>query len=72
MIINTPVPYPGTDEEKTLNRASHVWLSGDSDTRCINCDCKPWHIHADYPCGDEAPRMDIEINEAASPFRFID
>lgn len=71
MLINMPVPFEGTAEEKTANRNSHIWLSGDSDSRCVRCDCKPWHYHADYPCGVEAPRMDVEAGEF-SAFRFVD
>lgn len=71
MWIDTPAPYEGTEDEIKANRASHIWLSGDSDARCIQCDCKPWHIHADYPCGVEAPRIIKEVSPF-SAFRFVD
>ena len=59
MIVNVPAPWPGSDEEKAANRLTHSY-SHDEDARCYFCDCKTWHVAADYPCGTEPPRMEIE------------
>lgn len=71
MLINIPVPFEGTDEEKKANYNSHTWGTSYDEVRCSVCDCKPWHYHAEYPCGVEAPRMDIEAGDF-SAFRFVD
>jgi hypothetical protein len=55
-----PVPFPGTDEQRRLNRATHSFVfegsPEDGDMRCLGCDCKPGYVSADYPCGEEVPR----------------
>lgn len=71
MWIDTPAPFEGTLEEIEQNRASHTWLTSDEDARCVRCDSKPWHIHADYPCGVEAPRVIKELSPF-SAFRVVD
>lgn len=65
MRINRPVAFPGTDEERLANNATHNfitnWYGEDScETRCGDCDCRPSHVAADYPCGTEPPREVIE------------
>ena len=32
----------------------------DYETRCSRCDCKPWHVAADYRCGTEPPREEVK------------
>lgn len=55
--INRPVPFPGTRAEADANHATHRWIDyGDGEAECLNCACKPWHTHADYPCGTKVPR----------------
>lgn len=66
--VNRPVPFQGTDEEKAANRATHNFqgiCEGEEymDFRCLNCDCKPWHAAADYPCGAVVPRETVEADE---------
>lgn len=64
--INEPIPFPGTREELDANFASHSWDSFDGmDGHCFNCDCKPWHIMAQYPCGTIPPRHYVTYNVEA-------
>lgn len=57
--INVPVPFEGTKEEIMANFKTHnfTWGSDEYDARCSECDCKPAHAAAHYPCGNEPPRM---------------
>lgn len=59
--VNRPVAFPGTEAEKRANYATHCFVSWDPDdcTRCTYCDCKTWHVAADYPCGQEPPRETV-------------
>lgn len=60
--MNVPVPFEGTQDQKRANFATHRFMWGDDmGERCLNCDCKPWHKAAEYPCGQEPPRMDVEV-----------
>lgn len=60
--MNVPVPFTGTDEQKRANYATHRFTRDeDGEVRCWNCDCKPWHVAATYPCGVTPPRMDINV-----------
>lgn len=54
-----PVPFPGTEEERQANKKTHHW--GGIDGRCFECDAKPWHVAADYPCGVEVPRHHFSL-----------
>lgn len=56
MRINEPVPFPGTADEAEANRATHRWDWCDPDTRCWDCDSRPSHQAANYPCGADVPR----------------
>lgn len=58
--VNRPVEFLGTEAERVANRATHQY-AWDSDPRCIYCDCKPWHVAADYSCGVEPPRETVEL-----------
>jgi len=55
VIIDAPVPFPGTAEQAIANAYTHVF-DDDPDTRCMNCDCRPSHVAASYPFGEEPPR----------------
>lgn len=56
--MNVPVPFKGTKEEVIANFKSHNFIYVDEyDARCSECDCKPSHQAAHYPCGNEPPRM---------------
>lgn len=60
--MNVPVPFPGTPEEARANRESHRFsYDPDGDSRCYLCDSRPSHVAADYPCGADVPRMDVEV-----------
>lgn len=62
--INRPVPFIGTNEQRNLNRLSHYFVTFDGENfNCLECDCKPWHQAADYPCCFDAPREDVDIEE---------
>lgn len=57
MSFTRPVPFAGTEEEKAANHRSHQW--GGIDGRCFECDAKPWHEAAFYPCGTTPPRETV-------------
>lgn len=60
--INRPIPFTGTDEERTANRATHRFMAEfDGEIRCIDCEHKIWHTGADYPCGEEPDRETVTI-----------
>lgn len=63
-MINVPVPFPGTPEERRANLDSHNWstLNGE-DYNCLDCDCKPGHVSAGYPCGADVPRHDVPYGQ---------
>jgi hypothetical protein len=64
MLVDQPVPFQGTEAEKIVNRTTHFWTQLDEhEIYCGNCDCKPWHAAADYPCGTEPPRQVVEIKD---------
>lgn len=58
-VTNMPVPFAGTEEERRANHATHHWVTYDMEEppECANCCAKEWHVAADYPCGEEPPRM---------------
>jgi hypothetical protein len=59
-IVSVPASFPGTDEERAANRATHNFdWSEEGDARCINCDCRPSRV-ADWPCGATVPRVVVE------------
>lgn len=51
-LASWPTPFDGTPEQIAANRRTH-YFAGE---RCMDCDCKPWHTAADYPCGAPVPR----------------
>lgn len=55
--VNMPMEFDGTDEQKMLNRASHNFHG----SRCMDCDCRPWGIVVDWPCGEEPPRVLVKM-----------
>lgn len=58
--VHRPVAFPGTDAEREANHRTHLWTYYD-EARCSNCDAKPWHVAADYPCGQEPPRETVQV-----------
>lgn len=67
MKINRPVRFSGTREQADRNYHTHEfdWSLG-GDARCMNCDCRPSNVAADYPCGQEPPR-EVVIIEYGKP-----
>ena len=59
-MVNVPVPFEGTDEERNRNFRTHAFYG----ERCDNCDCRPFGRYADYPCGAPVPRMNVEPAQA--------
>lgn len=62
-IINRPVRFSGSKEERAANRRTHHFIDYGEESECANCVCKPWHVAADYPCGTEPPRETIEYGD---------
>lgn len=58
MIVNAPLPFQGTEEERWANRATHHFSYYDHEepAECIDCCARTYHVAADYPCGVEPPR----------------
>jgi hypothetical protein len=60
--IDLPVRFSGTAEESAANFRTHAFAwDDDGDTRCMNCDCRPSHAAASYPCGTEPPRQIVTV-----------
>lgn len=60
--INMPVRFTGSDAERTANRATHQFDTDEH--RCWTCDCRAGSVHANYPCGQEAPRTVVTVADA--------
>ena len=43
------LPFEGTAEQAQENWHTH---SFGWDDRCMRCDCRPWGVWANYPCGN--------------------
>lgn len=54
--VSVPVRFPGTAEEAAANYATHYFSGEPGDERCFDCDCRPSHEAASYPCGAHVPR----------------
>jgi hypothetical protein len=62
--LNGPQPFQGTEDEALANLNTHHFIAccdGEEflDERCMDCDCKPWHVSAKYPCGTRVPRAEL-------------
>lgn len=59
-MIDMPIEFPGTPEERRDNYNGHNWVylgdPTDGDVRCGDCDCNSWGISSGWPCGAEIPR----------------
>lgn len=55
--INMPAVFAGTEAERARNRLTHHF---DREDRCQDCDCRPWGRVAEWPCGTEPPRVEVE------------
>lgn len=47
--VATALPFTGTPEQAAANYDTHSFGSED---RCFCCDCRPWGVWAQYPCGN--------------------
>jgi len=56
--VDEPIPFSGSDEEKTANTQTHYFTAGSD--RCAKCDCKVWHKAFEYECGTEPPRQIVD------------
>jgi hypothetical protein len=59
MTTNTtscPAHFPGTPAEVEANRQTHQF---GPEGRCWDCDCRPWGIAVEWPCGASVPRIDV-------------
>lgn len=68
-IIHRPVRFQGTAEQAKANKATHnfqifQYSEDDAECRCMDCDCRPSHAAADYPCGTNPPRETVVFGEA--------
>lgn len=64
-VVNIPKPFDGDVTEKMANHNSHNFLWDDEgDTRCMNCDARPSHEAANYPCG-AVPERIFRIHRAS-------
>lgn len=59
-MTNYPVPFHGTKEQAEANYDTHSWFSTEDEVRCMECDAKPIHQVASYPCGSEPKRIECE------------
>jgi len=64
--MNVPKPWPGSEDERLANRASHHfdWQGGDA--QCWDCGIRPTGVAADWPCGTPPPRMIIDVPDRRS------
>lgn len=64
-----PIPFDGPPEQRAINRASHAWIrpAPDETPECMDCMAKSWHAAADYPCGVEPPREQVELPPTGVP-----
>ena len=58
MIINRPVAFQGTEEQRRANHATHdihTYQFGEDDyeSECVGCCCSPYGAVYDHPCGTE-------------------
>ena len=68
-MTDSPVPNRADDQRIRRNRNTHQWMTLDNeDWSCLVCDCKDWHVAAEYPCGQEPPRTSGRIPVGKVPF----
>jgi len=70
---NLPKPFDGTDEQARANFSSHHWIEwAEFEVACMECDSKPWHKAAYYPCGTHVPRQIFEYDKEGALIRCIE
>ena len=58
--VEVPVPFPGTEEEKHVNRETHNWVKESlTETVCTQCGVYVWMVASNYPCGEDPPTQII-------------
>lgn len=70
-----PAEWPGTEEERVANRGTHRFDAASA--RCMDCDCRPFGRVADWPCGEDPPRVEdpnytgVFLSRAAAYFKAL-
>ncbi len=60
-----PTPFTGTPTQKRLNRLTHQFTpNGEEPPDCLQCGVAVYHVAADYPCGTDVPREEINVEGA--------
>ena len=54
-----PDEFPGTPDEKERNYNSHDWTRFQGQIICWVCECKQWHVAAEWPCGEQPSRHPV-------------
>lgn len=67
---SVPCTFPGTAEERAANRATHQF-DWDEDARCWNCDARAGGFAAEWPCGSDVPRRELNPDEAPWERSFL-
>lgn len=57
--IDRPIRFAGTQAEADANFNTHYFDSEYG--RCYDCDSRPTHAAAEYPCGTEPPREIVTV-----------
>jgi len=63
-MIDQPKKFDGSEEERLANYESHRFSQvSEDEVVCIDCDVKPWHLCADWPCGFDVPREIVDDSD---------
>ena len=54
--FGVPDEFPGSEDERRVNRQTHQWSTFRGETRCTVCECRKGSLTADWPCGTEPSR----------------
>jgi hypothetical protein len=58
--VDVPLPFQGTDEQKTANKESHQWVQESmTEVCCSRCGTYYYMVASTYPCGEDPPRTII-------------
>lgn len=66
MTINMPAKFAGSSKQRRENFLTHYFVDWGDEVRCSECDCKPWHRTASYPCGSNVPRIEFNPETGVS------
>jgi hypothetical protein len=59
-LVDVPVPFNGSPQQRAINHNSHLWVQVDTDEAgCYKCGASTGDVAADYPCGADIPRMTL-------------